>query len=205
MSTLPELVSELRLTLPILRVLVPEKYLARDASGRVYTAWEKNWFQRPPAIVRVDGVEQTSGIAVNYNDGSVTFAVAPTANAIVTAEFWFTPFSTDELLIFMIRACRELGTMLTREIDTEADLPIFDEEPVMRIAKKKIYDALWGVVADYHKWELDGMTVDKKQVPTTYGQIIKQDFAEVAYMVARLRLDDMSNSVAATTTSISGV
>lgn len=204
MATLPELVSELRLTLPLLKVLVPEKYLARDATGRVYTSWEKNWYQRPPAIVRVDGVEQTTGFSLNYRDGSVTFAVAPSANAIVTAEFWFSPFSDEELLIIMIRASRELSTLLTSEVDTEGDLGVFIEEPIMRIAKKKIYDALWGVVADYHKWELDGLTIDKKQVATNFKEIIKQDYEEVKFMVARLRMNDLTDGTTTTGLSISG-
>jgi hypothetical protein len=203
MPTPAELVPDLKVELSqILKVLVPEKFLAGDSTGKVFSAWEKNWAQRPPAIVRLNGVQQTTGYAVNYKEGTVTFTVAPTD--VVTAEFYFSPFSDDELAGFAYRATRQLSSLIGEDIDTTAELPTLYEAPVTILAKKRVYDAVWGSVADYHRWEIDGTVIDKTAVAKAYGAIVKQQHDEVMFMVHRLRLLVMSGGTSIATAALTG-
>jgi hypothetical protein len=56
-------------------------------SPTVFSAAYGNWSQSPPAVIYLDGAEQTSGYAVDFDDGTVTFDTAPAPGVVVTADY----------------------------------------------------------------------------------------------------------------------
>lgn len=54
-----------------------------------FSATYGNWDQSPPAVVYLDGVEQLSGYTVDFDDGTVTFATAPSPGVEVTADYTY--------------------------------------------------------------------------------------------------------------------
>lgn len=181
---LPDLKAQLQ---ELLVVYTPERFLKADpANNHLYKSWERNWLDRPPVIVRVAGAEQPSGYTVNYRDGTITFATAPTS--IVTAEFYFSPYSDEQLEAFLLRGTRELSSLTGDLIDDTVDLDPRFEVPIQDLAYLRAFENLWSGVASYHMWIIEGQTVDKTDVAKAYMNLAQTKRQAVMEMVKRIRL-----------------
>lgn len=56
-------------------------------SPTVFSGAYGNWNQSPPAVIYLDGVEQLTGYTINFDDGQVTFATAPSPGVEVIADY----------------------------------------------------------------------------------------------------------------------
>jgi len=203
MALVNELLPDLKAQLStLLQVYVPERFLSGDTTSKVFSSWERNWSQRPPAVVRLSGVQITSGFTVNYSSGQITFAVAPASTAVVTCEFYFSPYSDQELSSFLFRGVKELGSLLALRIDETTDLDTLYEVPVQDLAYLRVFEGLWGQVAGYHKWEIGGELVDKTAVAKAYSDIAVKKRDNIDKMIARLRINGLVSGQAATTAAI---
>lgn len=172
---------------PVLETYVQEKYLASsDGTYRVYASREMNWLSRPPAIIRVNG--EVSAANVDYRNGRVTFSSALESTDVVTAEFWFSPYSDAQLMTFLTAGTRELGSLLGEAIALGEEVSALYEVPIVDLAYRRVFRNLMGVTASYHRWRIDGAEYDRSQITMNYQRTLQQKTTAIEQMVDRLRL-----------------
>lgn len=198
-----DLLADLKLDLThLLRTYVEEKYLAVDITGKVFSAWETNWYQRPPAVIKKNGNVQTTGFTINYSNGSVTFASAPLSTDVITAEFYFQPISDEALRSILISSTSTLATLLGQLIIVTVDLDQRFESLVRDIAFSRVFWITIGEAANYHRWQIDGELVDKSRVAGHYATLLKQKNNEMMAGVERMRIALLSTGTNQTTTGL---
>lgn len=181
----------------LLEVYVPERYLTSDSTRKRFSAREANWLLRPRAVVRVDGVATASGFTIDYPNGEVVFATALDADSVVTAEFMFQPISDTDLQIALNAGARELGTLLGAAILLGEDLSALHESPVIDLAWRRVYRRIMQMTADYHRWETDGVTIDKTKVASNYALVLREKNEAIEAAVARIRLVELAGGESA--------
>lgn len=195
-----DLVSPLKVELAmLLRCYVNERFLSADNTGKVFSSWEQNWYQRPPAVIKNNGVTLNTGYYVSYATGQVTFTTAPSASDIITAEFYFQPVSDDTIRNILENSVSDLAAMLGDKVDITIELDQRFESIIKTIAFKKVFYVIVGEAASYHHWEVDGEIIDKNGVAGNYVDIIKMKDKELMYMTDRMHLALLSSSTVSNT------
>jgi hypothetical protein len=184
----------------VLQVYVPEKLMAVEADLQTCTAWEQNWYQRPPAIIYKNGVPISSGFDIDYDTGTLFFSVDLLVTDRITAEFFYSPFTDEQLTTFLERACAEVGAKLSLAVDTQA-IPDALQALVVDFAYVRTFTAVMAETAMYHKWIRDGVEVHKDMVTKNHQMVLAEKRAGMTDSINRLRLSGLSGGQVVATTA----
>lgn len=175
----------------LLMVYVPDKLLVPNSDRTVFTAREKNWYQQPEAVVRIDGDETALAYVIDYETGTVTFEDPIPLGTRVTCEFYFNPFSDAQLQTYLERSVRRLGVLVSATISPDA-IPEPYQEAVLDLAWITVAHVRMSDTPYYHRSILGGVEVDKRSTTENFQRLISERQKLLEQLIARLRLQGLT-------------
>lgn len=173
------------------RVLVEdERLLSNDLS--VYYGTAQAWLAAPPAIIAADGVlVQAADYTIDQTAGSVTFDTPRMGTEVITATYWFTPFTATAISDLALTAVYALE-MYTGQGFDETQLPRSFQPFIVRIAFATALRALMAGRLDHYKYVTGGQTVDKSGIATRYRSAVAQEEAWIRDNIPLLQMQHLA-------------
>ena len=185
--------------LSMLYVRIVGEDLRPNSANKVFAAkhgdWLQTWKPRVSAINDL-GVEtlkfETTDYTVSYTGGTVTFLAATTN--LIRADYYYFPFTEQQLARFGLESLRELSILIYRPIDPNS-IP-YDYVPTI---SKRIYTnvlkALLVEARDYFSVSVAGRTINKTGIISQLNAIINQNEEQVQAEINILRTFNKTNRV----------
>ena len=185
--------------LSMLFVRIVGEDLLPQADNKTFVAKHCDWKEHPaPRIVTINnlGVETPKLASVDYTvsitGGAVTFGIATTDT--VRADYYYFPFTEQQLSRFAQQALREISTLIFRPINENA-IP-HDYAPCLC---KRLYTlvlkALLIEARDYFAVSVAGRSVNKTNVVNQINLIIDQNEKQLQDEINVLRSFNKTNRI----------
>jgi len=133
-------------------VPLTEVYISDSDRYRIYqAAGYRNWLASPAPVIKVNGIEVTSGFTIDYGGGAVIFSPALTEGDIVTASFTYITNQTTKFAL-----STHASTHATGGSDELTPASIGAETPAGAQAKADTAEANANSYTDTQKADLAG-------------------------------------------------
>jgi len=185
--------------LSMLYVRIVSEDLRPSADNKTFVAKHSDWLENPkPRVIAINslGVETlkfaTTDYTVSFTGGTITFPTATTD--LIRADYYYFPFTDQQLSNFAWQALREISVLIYRPINPDR----IHYDYAVAICKRlytNVLKALLIEARDYFSVSVAGRSINKTNVVTQLNAIINQNEVQLQAEINMLRTFNKTNRI----------